>query len=114
MVLSDFYEDPEKVIRSVEPLRFRGNDLVLFHILDPREMELTLNRPQLLEDMETGVTIEVSTEYARHDYRARMQDHIAALSDKAKAAGAHYFLLRTDRPLDEALREYFAVRKGRF
>jgi hypothetical protein len=32
---------------------------------------------------------------------------------KAQAAGIDYFLLRTDRPLDEALREYLTIRQGR-
>src|SRR6185295_8404078 len=35
VVLSDFYEDPDVIIKTVEPLRFNGNDVVLFHILDP-------------------------------------------------------------------------------
>jgi uncharacterized protein (DUF58 family) len=42
VVLSDFYEDPEKVINTVAPLRFRGNDLILFHVLDPEEIRPTL------------------------------------------------------------------------
>jgi len=113
IVISDFYENPEAIIRSVEPLRFRGNDLVLFHVLDAREVSLELSGAQLLRDMETGVTLEVSSEYARHDYRARMDDHIEALRKKARAAGAEYFLLRTDRPLDTALREYLNIRQRR-
>ncbi|HVT92208.1 MAG TPA: DUF58 domain-containing protein [Bryobacteraceae bacterium] len=113
IVISDFYEEPERVIRSVEPLRFRGNDLVLFHVLDAREVELELSSSQLLRDMETGATLEVSSDYARHEYRARMDDHCEALRRKARAAGAEYFLLRTDRPLDTALREYFNIRRRR-
>ena len=38
IVISDFYEDPETIVRTVEPLRFRGNEVVLFHILDPEEI----------------------------------------------------------------------------
>ena len=37
--MSDFYADPETIIKTVEPLRFRGNDVILFHVLDPQEME---------------------------------------------------------------------------
>ena len=38
IVISDFYEDPETIVRTVEPLRYRGNEVVLFHILDPEEI----------------------------------------------------------------------------
>ena len=36
-VVSDFYEEPEAVVDAVTPLRFRGNDLIVFHVLDPVE-----------------------------------------------------------------------------
>ena len=63
--------------------------------------------------METQETIEVSPDYARHEYRNRVDAHIDALRSQAKASGIDYFLLRTDRPLDDALREYLTIRQGR-
>ncbi|SRR5579884_276041 len=113
VLISDFFEDPDRIVETVEPLRFRGNELVLFHVLDPRELEPKLGEPVLLRDMETGDAIEVSPDYARHEYRQKMSAHIESLRQKAQGAGLDYFLLRTDRPLDAALREYFTVRKGR-
>ena len=38
VIISDFYESPEKIIRTIEPLRFHGNEVVLFHVLDPKEI----------------------------------------------------------------------------
>lgn len=113
VLISDFFEDPARVIQTVEPLRFRGNELVLFHILDPRELEPKLGEPVVLRDMETGDSIEVSPDYAQHEYRQKMNAHIEAMQHKAQGAGIDYFLLRTDRPLDAGLREYFTVRKGK-
>jgi uncharacterized protein (DUF58 family) len=113
VLISDFFEDPERIIQTVQPLRFRGNELVLFHVLDPRELEPKLGEPVVLRDMETGDAIEVSPDYARNEYRQKMNAHIEALRKKAQGAGLDYFLLRTDRPLDAALREYFTVRKGK-
>jgi uncharacterized protein (DUF58 family) len=113
LVISDFYEQPEVVIETVSPLRFRGNELILFHVLDPQEIQPNLREPMLLVDMETKDAIEVSPEYAKHDYKTKVDAHIAALRTKAQAAGIDYFLLRTDRPLDDALREYLTIRQGR-
>jgi uncharacterized protein (DUF58 family) len=113
MVISDFYEEPAKVIRTVEPLRFRGNELMLFHVLDPKEIEPALDQPALLVDMETDAAMEVSPEYTRTEYRQKIDAHIEALRDKAKASGIDYFLLNTSRPLDAALREYLSIRRGR-
>jgi uncharacterized protein (DUF58 family) len=113
VVISDFYEDPDVIIKTVAPLRFRGNDLVLFHILDPQEIRPKMKEPVLLVDMETQDAMEVSPEYAREEYGPKVDAHIEALKKKAQAAGIDYCLLQTDRPLDAGLREYFLVRKGR-
>ena len=113
VVVSDFYETPEKIIRTVEPLRFKGSEVLLFHVLDPQEIAPRLDEPVLLVDMETSDTLEVSPDYARTVYRAHIDAHIAGLREKSKAAGLDYFLLETSRPLDAALREYLSLRAGR-
>lgn len=111
--ISDFYEAPERIIRNLEPLRFRGNEVVLFHILDPQEIRPELRGPTTLIDLETQESLEVSPEYAREEYAKKIDAHIEALRDGARGAGMDYHLLITDRPLDEALREYLAIRQGR-
>jgi uncharacterized protein (DUF58 family) len=114
VVVSDFYEDPVTVIRTVEPLRFRGNELILFHVLDPQEIAPSFRHPLLLVDMENEEdTLEVSPDYAQTEYRQKIDAHIEGLQSKAKNAGVDYFLLDTSRPLDQALREYLTVRRGR-
>ena len=113
VLISDFFHDPDTIIDTVIPMRYRGNELVLFHVLDRREIEPELGEPALLLDMETGEAIEASPEYARREYREKINAHIATLRSKAQGAGLDYSLLRTDRPLDGALREYFTIRQGR-
>ena len=113
LVISDFYEAPEQIIRTIEPLRFHGNEVVLFHVLDPHEIRPDLDKPVILVDLETRDHIEVTPEYARDTYRGRIESHIGALRDKARSAGMDYHLLVTDRPLDSALREYLTIRQGR-
>lgn len=113
VVLSDFYEQPETIVRTVEPLRYRGNEVILFHVLDPQEIKPKFREPVLLVDMENSAeSMEVSPEYAHHEYREKIDAHIEGLSSKAKAAGLDYFLMNTARPLDEGLREYLSVRRG--
>jgi len=115
VVLSDFYEQPDVIIDTVQPLRYRGNEVILFHVLDPQEIKPKFREPVLLVDMENAANaLEVSPEYARNDYRKKIDAHIESLSSKTRSAGMEYFLMNTGRPLDEGLREYLAVRKGRF
>jgi uncharacterized protein (DUF58 family) len=112
-VISDFYEDPEVIVRTIEPLRFRGNELILFHVLDPKEIEPGFRRPVLLVDMENEESMDVTPEYAQTEYREKIDSHIENLRTRAKRAGMDCFLLNTGRPLDQALREYLVIRQGR-
>ena len=111
--ISDFYDSPEKIIRTVEPLRFHGNEVVLFHVLDPREIEPKFGEPATLIDLETRERMEITPEYAHDDYRKKMARHLEELRDLARGSGMDYYLLVTDRPLDDALREYLMIRAGR-
>ncbi len=113
VVISDFFEEPKTIVQTVEPLRFRGNEVLLFHLLDPEEIRPKLKGPVLLVDMETSDEMEVSPDYAQHEYREKIDAHIEGLKSEAKKAGIDYFLIPTDRPLDAALREYLTIRQGR-
>ncbi len=44
VLVSDFYEDPDAVLEAVGPLRFRGHDMIVFHVLDPAEIEFYVHR----------------------------------------------------------------------
>ena len=113
VILSDFYAPPGALIRAIEPLRMRGNEVVLFHVLDPQELQPRLDSPMVLVDLETQARIEVSPEYAMKEYGGRISQHIELLRESAQRAGLGYHLLPTDRPLDYALREYLTLRQGR-
>jgi uncharacterized protein (DUF58 family) len=113
VVVSDFYEDPELVIKTMEPMRFHGNEIVLFHILDPQEIRPRIQDPALVLDMETGDTLEVTPDYVRHEYAAKIDAHIADLRERAQRSGIDCVLIDTSKPLDDALRSYLLLRQGR-
>jgi uncharacterized protein (DUF58 family) len=113
LIVSDFFEAPERIVRTIEPLRFHGNEVVLFHVLDPQEIAPGFRDASVLVDLETGQQMEVTPDYARREYRDKINAHLADLRSRSRGAGLDYFLLPTDRPLDAALREYLTIRHKR-
>jgi uncharacterized protein (DUF58 family) len=113
VIFSDFYESPAAIIRAIEPLRFHGNEIVLFHVLDPKELRPDLGGASVLVDLETGARMEVTADYALREYRQKIEAHVDALREGARRAGMDYELLVTDRPLDAVLRQYLTIREGR-
>jgi uncharacterized protein (DUF58 family) len=113
LIVSDFWESPESIVRNIEPLRYHGNEVVLFHVLDPEDVRPKMNGPSILVDLETDQEMEVTPDYGKKEYREKVEKHLADLRQRTQAAGMGYFLLITDRPLDAALREYLTLRGGR-
>ncbi len=111
-MISDFYESPEKIVKTIEPLRFHGSEVVLFHVLDPKEIRPELTGPSILVDLETDQRLEVIPEYVKGEYRKKIDAHLQQMQEQAKAAGLDYYLLVTDQPLDAALSEYLFLRPG--
>lgn len=112
-VASDFYYDPDRLIEGVRPLAWQGQDIVLFHILDDREFDPAFQNNVLLEDLESGVAIEVAPEYMRDTYPVRLQRHIESIARAARGVGADHVLLKTSDTLDKALRNYLLLRERR-
>ena len=110
IIISDFYEDPESVIQTIEPLRYHGSEVVLFHVLDPQEIKPDLKVPSILVDLETEQRLEVVPDYVKGEYRRKIDAHLEALASRTRAAGMDYHLLVTNRPLDAALSEYLNLR----
>src|SRR5580700_660090 len=113
LIVSDFWDSPESIVRNIEPLRFHGNEVVLFHVLDPEDVRPNLKGPTIVVDMETSDQLEVTPDYGKKEYREKIESHLTDLRDRTQSAGMGYYLLMTDRPLDAALREYLSLRGGR-
>lgn len=111
VLISDFYEDPDAVLEAVGPLAARGHDVLVFHVLDPTEIEFPFQDASGFEDLETGEQIPVIPDDLRDDYARLVRDHVAVLKDRFTANRVDYRLLDTSRPLDEALFSYLSMRE---
>ena len=113
VLISDLYELPEQVMRAVRLLQFGRNDVIVFHILDPTELEFDLTTPAVLEDVETAERMEIVPEFVAPQYRQLLREHIEALRHECRSSRIDYELLDTRRPLDYALFSFLAARQRR-
>jgi uncharacterized protein (DUF58 family) len=111
VLISDLYEDPQAVLEAVSPLRFRGHDMIVFHVLDPAEVEFTYDQASAFEDLESGEQIPVVPEALAEQYRALIREHSEALRSKFSELRIDYALINTATPLDHALFSYLSMRE---
>jgi uncharacterized protein (DUF58 family) len=110
-VISDLYDEPENIIDALKPLRFRGNDLIVFHVLDPAEIDFGFTEASSFEDLESGVQIPVVPSTLAQQYRALIRQHIDTLQSRLTENRIDYALMNTSRPLDYALFSFLAARE---
>jgi uncharacterized protein (DUF58 family) len=110
VVVSDLYEEPDEILDALSLIRFRGNDVILFHVLDPAEIDFTFEDASSFEDLESGEQLPVVPDALRKQYRELIREHINALTTKSAEQRVDYNLLNTSVPLDFALFNYMAIR----
>ncbi|HEX6135481.1 MAG TPA: DUF58 domain-containing protein [Longimicrobiales bacterium] len=118
VIISDLYEEPDRVQTAAGLLRHRGHDVIVFQVLDRTEIELegtvggaALDEATSFEDLETGERLPVITPTVRDRYRQMVQQHIAAIRKKLSELRIDYALFDTSMPLDHALFTYLAARE---
>lgn len=111
VLISDLYDEPERVVRAVARMRNRGNDLIVLHVLDPAELDLPFDDAANFEDMETGDAIPVVPEVLRSQYQTMMSNHTDTLSRLMREERIDYALFNTSQPLDHALFAYLSERQ---
>ena len=112
MVLcSDLLVDPESTRLALQFLRHRGHEVLVFHILDPGELELPCDRNARFVDPETGEELPVSVAHLRNEYREAVERAIEEWRRALVPLGIDYTLLETDQPLVHALRAYLRKRE---
>lgn len=110
-LISDLYEAPEDVIEAIKPLRARGQDVMVFHILDPHEIEFPFTEAGQFEDLESGAQLPVNPRELREEYHLQMQRHLGDLEDRFREHQIDYSRHDTSRPLDFALFDFLAARE---
>jgi uncharacterized protein (DUF58 family) len=111
LLISDFYDDPSAVLDAIKPLKFLGNDLIVFHVLDPQEINFDYKDASAFEDLESREQIPVVPDSFREQYRALVREHIQALTTKFSEQRIDYALINTSEPLDRALFSYLSSRE---
>jgi len=111
VLISDFYDQSERLQSAFQHLRFRGHDLLAFHVLDKNELEFDFADPiLLLEDSETREQMPVLPDVVMGGYRVRMREHVKEMRRCAAANRVDYELITTDKPLDFALFSFLSRR----
>jgi uncharacterized protein (DUF58 family) len=113
VLISDLLDDPDPIIKGLKHLRFRGNDVIVFQLLDPNELTFPFAEPARFRDLESAEEVTAEPTNVRDAYLRELSGLKLRYDRELRGAGIDYLQLDTSRPLDFALLGYLAVRGRR-
>ncbi len=111
IVISDLYAEPAEVLRAFQHFAFRKHQLMVFHLLDPAELELPYRNVHSFVDMETGERMQVDPRTIRDAYMREVKQFIDTYRRQCADRNIEYVPVRTDQPYERMLLNYLARRK---
>lgn len=111
IVISDLMDDPEQLLMGLKHFRHRRHEVIVFHVLDPREIDLDYRDEVEFEDLESGRKLRMEPAFMREQYTSDVQRWIQTLERGCRNHHIDYNLLRTDTPFDQALTAFLGKRR---
>jgi uncharacterized protein (DUF58 family) len=111
ILVSDLLDEPEKILKGLRLFRLKGNDVIVFHLLDAAELDLPFDGNILFEDIEqAGLKVTADPQVIRRAYQKVVTEFTQQLRKECHDNSIDYQLLTTSTPLDHALVSYLSWR----
>jgi uncharacterized protein (DUF58 family) len=111
VLVSDLLDEPEQILKGLRLFRYKGNDVIVFHVLDPAELNLPFDGNILFEDLEEeNLKVIADPKAIRTTYQEVVQEFITQMRQQCHDSAIDYQLLSTATPLDQALSSYLSWR----
>jgi len=114
IVLSDLYDEPAEIMRALQHFVYKKHQIIVFHLLDPAEVNFPFKKILSFVDMETKERLQVDPRYVREGYLAEMKAFLDNYRRECSERNIEYVPTTTDRPYDAMLLEYLARRTMMF
>jgi len=118
IIISDFFDFPSKsendivdsIMTTLKHIHYKKNEIIVFQILDPIEMNFGFDRDSIFIDLETKDEITTQPYLIQKAYQDAMKDFLNKLKTECLNYGIQYNLIETTTPFDRALLNYFSKR----
>jgi len=114
IVISDLYDDPTEIMKALQHFVYKRHQIIVFHLMDPAELEFPFRRILSFLDMETDERLQVDPRYVRDGYIEEINAFIDNYRRECGQRNIEYVLTATDEPYDRMLLNYLARRKAMY
>jgi uncharacterized protein (DUF58 family) len=110
ILISDLFDDEQKILDGIQHIRFGGSEVIVFHVMDPFELEFPFDGMVEFNGLEQLPKLMTRPKEIRKSYMREMQAFRDRIVLGLEKQHSHYVLMNTATPLHEALSGYLAFR----
>ena len=110
VLISDFFDDPDKILNSLKMFKYKKNEVIIFQILDPAERNFDFNSESKFIDLETGRKISTQPHQIKLAYQNVFEEYLSKLKTECLSNGIEYNLVTTDSSFDKSILLYHTKR----
>ncbi len=114
VLFSDLLAEPGPILQALHHHRHKGNEVILFHILDEAEVHFPFDGVVEFEDVESPERLTLDARGMRDDYLAALAEFQKHYRTECGKVGVDYVPIDTSVNFDKALLEYLIQRQRRF
>ena len=111
MIFSDFFDSTDSIVNALRHLRHKRHEVLLFQILDPREMDFNFGHSANFIDLETGEQMVTQPYQIKKSYANTMKEFLDNLQKECIRHRVDYNLINTSMSFDKALLDYIIKRE---
>jgi uncharacterized protein (DUF58 family) len=112
VVISDLFDDAERIIRALHHFHYRGHELVVFHVMAEEELTFPFEKFHIFRNLEDEhMRLQVDPHTVRALYLERVRQFVTRLEKGCGQLRADYVPMTTKMPFDRALSSYLARRQ---
>lgn len=110
IIFSDFFDKKENVLKGLKNLRHKKNEVLVFHIIDPNEINLNYNEPLIFKDLETKREISLDPRGIKKEYQETLKNLFLYYKKECTYHYIDYNLVFTNMSFDYAFFNYLEKR----
>jgi uncharacterized protein (DUF58 family) len=111
IIMSDLLDDADKIISGLKHFRHQGHEVIVFHILDPRERDFNFGGEAMFKDMETGEEMSTSPYQMKQSYAKAVAEFAETIGSACRQSNIDFHPIDTAMPFDQALYAFLAKRE---
>lgn len=113
LIVSDFFVDTDRLVRGLKRLHHKRHEVILFHVMDPAEIEFPFREHMLFKGLEGLGELLVDPKGLAKAYRRKVGEYLARIAKECRNLRIDHVLINTADPLDTILARYLSMRLGR-